>query len=389
MHELSVIVPTYREADNLPVLVPRIHQATTGAGIDAEIIIVDDNSADGTEAVCEILRERFPVRLIVRKEERGLSSAVIAGMRAASSEILLVMDADLSHPPEKIPELVDALQDPETGFVIGSRYVSGGSTAEDWGFFQRLNSKVATWLARPFTSVKDPMAGFFALRKETFHAAEDILDPIGYKIGLELIIKCRCQKVVERPIAFAKRLKGQAKRTFREQLNYLLHLKRLLEYQHAGWAYFAKFVLVGFSGMLVDLSSFTLLRIWIPIAWARGIAIWIAMTSNFIANRRFTFSYARNESALRQYLGFCASCLLGATVNWSTSMALLAYYPFFAENSIAAAVVGVAAGTIFNYVLCRDVVFPARQGQHRGPRNTSSSKEADEDFFPAKTVEPR
>ena len=127
---------------------------------------------------------------------------MIAGLKLANGDVLVVMDADLSHPPEKVPELVAALRDPAADFVIGSRYVSGGGTADDWGVFRWLNSKAATLLAWPLTSVRDPMAGFFALRRKDFTAHQSELDPIGYKIGLELMVKCDCRHPVEVPIFF-------------------------------------------------------------------------------------------------------------------------------------------------------------------------------------------
>ena len=140
----------------------------------------------------------------------------------------VVMDADLSHPPEAIPGMIARLDD-GADFVIGSRYVSGGTTDSNWGLLRWLNSKVATWLARPLTRAKDPMAGFFALRRTTFERAT-ALNPIGYKIGLELLVKCRCVRVDEVPIHFADRQHGESKLSFREQLRYLQHLGRL--YSH-------------------------------------------------------------------------------------------------------------------------------------------------------------
>ena len=226
MPRLSVIVPTFCEADNLPELAERLFGSVSQEPYDTELIIVDDNSPDETRTICQVLSQRFPVRLHVRTAERGLSSAVIEGIRNATGEILVVMDADLSHPPEAVPELVAALENPLTDFVIGSRYVRGGSTDEDWGILRFLNSKLATLLATPLTRAADPMAGFFGLRRETFEAAEQ-LNPIGYKIGLELMIKCRCQRVVEVPIHFANRKCGTSKLTLKEQLNYIRHLARL------------------------------------------------------------------------------------------------------------------------------------------------------------------
>jgi dolichol-phosphate mannosyltransferase len=228
MH-LSVVVPTYREAENLRLLVPAVARAIADTGRSGEIVVVDDDSPDDTPAVCADLARQYPLRLLVRKHERGLATAVLHGLRQSAGEVLVVMDADLSHPPEKVPELLAAL---EAGaeFVIGSRYVPGAHTDEDWGWFRRLNSRVATALARGFTSARDPMAGFFALRRSTFLAARD-LDPIGYKIALELIVKCGCRTVVEVPIAFRNRVKGESKLNLREQINYLRHLRRLYAYK--------------------------------------------------------------------------------------------------------------------------------------------------------------
>src|SRR5207247_2034186 len=172
--------------------------------------------------------------LLVRTANRGLSPAVLDGLRAARHDRLVVMDADLSHPPEKIPDLLAALEG-GADFVIGSRYVPGGSTDAEWGLFRWLNSKLATLLARPLTSAKPPMAGFFAWRRGTFEAGVD-LNPIGYKIGLELIVKCRCRKIAEVPIHFADRKVGQSKLSFREQLRYLQHLRRLFIYQYPNWS---------------------------------------------------------------------------------------------------------------------------------------------------------
>ncbi len=230
---VTVVVPTYREAENLPALIPAITEALQSAGTPYEILIVDDDSRDGSvEAVARLSAEGHAVRIIVRTGARGLASAVIRGFESARGATLVCMDADLSHPPEAIPRLVGAL-DAGADFVIGSRYVRGGSTEQGWGLFRWLNSRIATWLARPFTGAKDPMAGFFALRRETFASAA-ALDPIGYKIGLELMVKCRCRRVEEIPIHFADRHRGESKLSFREQWNYLRHLARLARFKLRG-----------------------------------------------------------------------------------------------------------------------------------------------------------
>ncbi|MDA8744169.1 polyprenol monophosphomannose synthase [Rubripirellula amarantea] len=232
--ELSIVVPTYCEAENLPKLFQRLDQTLNESGLRAEVVVVDDNSDDGTEFVCMRYGKSLPIRLYVRKHDRGLSSAVVLGMKKSKGETICVMDADLSHPPERIPALYEALtqQNECTDFVIGSRYVEGGSTTDDWGFLRWLNSRLATLAARPFTSASDPMAGFFAMHRRDFIRSESLLNPIGYKIGLELMVKCDLNHVVEVPIRFSNRIHGESKLTLQEQLNYVKHLVCLFRHKY-------------------------------------------------------------------------------------------------------------------------------------------------------------
>lgn len=232
MAAVSIVVPTYKEAENIPVLAGRIFDALSGTNLAAELIFVDDNSQDGTIEAVEKLAKTLPVRLITRTNERGLSSAVVRGFEGARHDTLLCMDADLSHPPESIPALINPVVRGEADFAIGSRYTAGGTTQEDWGILRRLNSNVATALARPLTSARDPMAGFFCLPRETWNRACTAgLSPLGYKIGLEIMIKARCRRVVEIPIAFSDRLHGKSKLTLKQQIEYLRHLLRLYQFR--------------------------------------------------------------------------------------------------------------------------------------------------------------
>ena len=160
---ISIIVPTYKEANNLQNLIQRIKKVKNDFNLDLDLWIMDDNSQDGTEEVIHNLNEKW-VNLVVRTKDRGLSQSVIDGMNRAENDIFVVMDADLSHPPEKIPELVTEIKN-GADFAIGSRYVDGGCTDASWGVFRWLNSMVATILARPFTKAKDPMSGFFSIHK--------------------------------------------------------------------------------------------------------------------------------------------------------------------------------------------------------------------------------
>jgi dolichol-phosphate mannosyltransferase len=226
----SIIVPTYREAPNIEPLTARVFAATTAAGIEAELIIIDDDSQDGTEAIVERLRQHYPIRLVVRRSERGLSGAVLAGFRQARFDRLVVMDADLQHPPELIPRLLARLDQGDCDFVLGTRYGGAGSIASDWPLARRLGSAIATLLARPLAPLTDPMSGFFALHRRTWEQAAT-LDPIGYKIALELFVKGGCRRPAEVPITFASRTAGASKASLAEGRRYLRHLWRLYRFR--------------------------------------------------------------------------------------------------------------------------------------------------------------
>jgi dolichol-phosphate mannosyltransferase len=357
--DCSVVVPTYHEVDNLEPLCKRIQ---SGAGLSYEILVVDDDSADGSvEETKRICAEGVVVRIIVRKGERGLSSAVLRGFREAKGAVLVCMDADLSHPPEKLPELVAAIRTGEADFFIGSRYVAGGTTEQGWGLFRWVNSKVATVFARPFTKALDPMSGFFALSREQFSNA-DPLTPVCYKIGLELLVKCHCRRVREIPIHFANRTRGESKLSLREQWLYTKHIKRLADYRYGWLSYFSQFCFVGCTGMVVDLSIYTGL-LWLTTGLparlyvSRAMAIVVAMTWNFWLNRRLTFSYSRNGNLIMQYLRFASTCSVGAAVNWSVAVGLVKIVPFFFQHVLTAAVLGIAAGTLSNFFMSRRWVF--------------------------------
>ncbi|MDD5112007.1 MAG: polyprenol monophosphomannose synthase [Candidatus Altiarchaeota archaeon] len=225
MSDISLIVPTYNEKENIAILVEKTFTAAKKAKLDLEIIIVDDNSPDGTAKRTEELAKKWPIRVICRKTERGLSSAVIKGFEQASGRILGVMDADLSHPPEKIPEMIQALNNAD--IAIGSRLIQGGGV-EEWPLVRKLISQGATLLARPITNISDPMSGFFFLKQEVIEGVK--LDPIGYKILLEILAKGRYKRVIETPYVFHNRRVGTSKLNTRIQLQYLKHLTRL--YSH-------------------------------------------------------------------------------------------------------------------------------------------------------------
>jgi dolichol-phosphate mannosyltransferase len=363
---VSIVVPTFKEAENLPLLIPRIAEAMRGMRHAYEVIVVDDDSRDGTDEVVRRLgRYGYPVRLITRHGERGLSSAVIRGFSEAKGELFVCMDADLSHPPATIPKLLEALENSACDLVIGSRYAMGGSTDEAWGLFRWLNSKVATLLARPFCSAKDPMSGFFATRSTVLERCA-WLNPVGYKIALEIVVKCDCRNVCEVPIRFANRKHGESKLSLREQINYLRHLKRLADFKYGDLSRFTQFAMVGATGVVVDLTTYaSLLALSVPLTVARALGIWVAMSWNFILHRHFTFAFSRVENIRKQYWRFVTSCGLGAVISWSVAVSLPYASEFFSRVPLLAAGLGIVAGTVSNFLLSRHWVFRRRVGASR------------------------
>ena len=223
---VSIVVPTLNERDNVQPLVERTFQSVASLHRAVEMIFVDDGSRDGTLDEVGALQDRYPIRAILRESRpRCLSSSVLLGIQFSQGEHIVVMDADLSHPPECIPSLLAAL-DGGAEFAMSSRNLPGASIDEHWGWFRWLNARVAGLLALPLTKVSDPCAGFFAFPRRILGRAHS-LDPVGYKIGLELLVKCAVRRIVEVPIRFAQRRAGHSKLSLREQLRYLEHLRRL------------------------------------------------------------------------------------------------------------------------------------------------------------------
>ena len=352
---ISIITPTYREAANLPYLIERVAQVRNKHGLEIELLIVDDDSRDGTVELMASRPEKW-LRLIVRTADRGLSPAVLEGMRQAKGEVLVCMDADLSHPPEAIPSMLQKLLQ-GADFVVGSRYVKGGTTASDWGILRWLNSRFATLLARPLTSIRDPMAGFFALSRATYESGRNY-SPIGYKIGLELLVKCRCERVVEVPIHFDQRKFGESKLDLKQQLLYLQHLRRLYMFRYAVWSQLTQFLVVGGLGTLVNLAALTLLlAAHVPVRWAIGSAILLSMTFNFILHRRFSFPFAQNGAWWPQYLRFVTASSVGALLNYAVALVVLHRFPGMWPQ--LAALIGIAVGMGVNFMASRYLVFHA------------------------------
>jgi dolichol-phosphate mannosyltransferase len=356
---ITVVVPTYCEVDNIPTLVERLRQVRESSGLLLELLLVDDDSQDGSEELVRSLSLDW-VSMVVRREDRGLSQAVIAGLEQSTSPFIVVMGADLSHPPEKIPELIAALEGP-ADFAMGSRFVAGGSTDDEWGVYRWLNNRVATLIARPLTQLKDPMSGFFALRRETYLQGRERLNPVGYKIGLELLMKCGCRSAVEIPYHFVDRQLGRSKLSLGEKLKFVRHVRRLYNHRFGTWSHFAQFALVGFSGVVVNILLLTLfMQVGLARQLSVALAIALSMVWNFALNRRFSFSFARQESILRQFVGFAGACSFGALVNYYITNLMCHWI----SSIQLAAGIGVIGGTGFNFLVSRFLVFRTKRDHH-------------------------
>jgi dolichol-phosphate mannosyltransferase len=227
--DITLVIPTYNEAGNIPILVEKVFKIFDDNELDGHIIIVDDDSPDQTWKVAENLKDKYPnLEVLRRQDKRGLSSAVLDGFQLADSEIVGVIDADLSHPPEKIPELVAPLIKGEADFTLGSRYIDEGGI-ENWPLKRKVSSKIATFAVLGLTKVKDPMSGFFFLKKDVINNVE--LSPKGFKVGLEILVRGNCERVIEVPIVFRDREYGESKLRSNVILDYLLHISKLYIYQ--------------------------------------------------------------------------------------------------------------------------------------------------------------
>jgi dolichol-phosphate mannosyltransferase len=227
---ISLVVPTFQERQNIQNLVARTRSALDFCREPYELIIVDDNSPDGTAKEVRSLQAGRPwLRLIVRMDEKDLSTAVLAGWKIAQGDVLGCMDGDLQHPPEHLPKLVEALKSSGAGIAIASRYVEHGSVSE-WKLRRRMVSWSATLLAGILLSarirqVRDPMSGFFLLRKAVVEGIA--LKPLGYKILLEVLARGHYERCVEVPYTFEERAQGGSKMGIKQVWQYLRHLLRI------------------------------------------------------------------------------------------------------------------------------------------------------------------
>lgn len=313
--DLSLVIPTYNEKENVSSLIHDLEKEFKEHSIKGEIIFVDDNSPDGTgEILNKEAKKNKNIKVIHRKGKEGLSSAVIEGWKNGNGEVLGVMDSDLSHPTTKIHEMLETIKKGRAEIVIGSRYIKGGKII-GWGIYRKMLSKGATFLARTFTKVNDPMSGFFMIQKKCLKDAD--INPRGFKILLEVLIKANYKSVKEMPITFTDRTKGKSKAGTKEILYYIRNLTSYLPYKKHVFKEFVSFAFVGFIGTIVNLFVLFLLTEFLGLYYLLSaiISFLVAMTNNFILNKKFTFKEKLNHEFTKKYGKFFLVSMVALGVN--------------------------------------------------------------------------
>jgi len=373
---LSVIMPTYNESQNILEMLKAV-SCNLPSSIEAEIVVVDDNSPDGTGQIVEEYaknsnQDGLSVKVIRRPGKQGLSSAILAGIQSAKGETIIVMDSDFSHPPETIQKMVDELQNHQCDIVVASRYVKGGSVI-GWPFKRRLISKGATKIAQHGLGIKikDPMSGFFAFKRHIIKSVK--FDAIGYKMLLEILVKTKGTIVKEIPYSFTNRKSGSSKLDLSVTLDYLKSVWRLYRYgkplrekeKRTSVRFFSKaarFYTVGASGLLVNylisfLFSGVLSNIWYLHATMIGIIF--SITSNFFLNKIWTFedrTFTLRKTVM-QYCLFLGFSGMGAILQ----LGLVYYLVDLQHLEYAVSLfVAVAVASIGNFLLNKKWTFKER-----------------------------
>ncbi len=347
--ELTVVVPTFNERDNIAPLLARLQAALFG--IEWEVVFVDDDSPDGTAAEIRLLARADPrIRCLQRIGRRGLSTAVIEGMLSSSAPHLAVIDADLQHDETLLPRMLAALKAESLDLVVGSRHVAGGGVG-DWDRRRVQISGIAARLARLVVAAElsDPMSGFFMISRPAFEAALRRLSGQGFKILLDLFASApTAYRFKEMPYVFGRRLHGESKLDSLVVWEYLMLLldKLFGRYVPVRFVFFAA---IGTSGIAVHFLTlyFAMMAVSFPVAQALGTVV--AMTSNYALNNTLTYRDRRLKGArfLVGLLSFYAICGLGAVANVGiASVAFAQHYSWWISG-----LAGAAVGVVWNYAV--------------------------------------
>lgn len=350
--ELSVVVPTFKEAANVPRLVELLDIALQG--IAWEVIFVDDDSPDGTASVAKRIAARDPrVRCLRRVGRRGLSGACIEGMLSSAAPVVAVMDADLQHDETILPKMYAAIRE-GAELAVGSRYVDGGSSGQGLSSVRQWGSETATGLARRFLRIElsDPMSGFFMIRRDKVEAIAPKLSREGFKILLDIVASSPDRlKTAEIPFTFRERQAGESKLDSLVTAEYL----GLLFSKLSGGLVpvrFLMFLLVGASGIVVHLAALKIaLHVFLtPFVWGELAASFVAMTWNFILNNQLTYR-DRRLTGFRFVWGlltFYLVCSLGTIANMGVATGL---FETIETGPWVAGFAGAVISAVFNYTV--------------------------------------
>ncbi len=346
MVDLSLEIPTYNEAGNLPVLIERLE----GLKLDLEIIIIDDNSPDGTYEVAQELAEKYHnIKTLKRPGKLGLASAISDGLKLATGNYVAVMDADLQHPPETLLKMFEEAEK-GTDIIIASRYTNKGGIGK-FGLLRRLTSKGATFLThallRETRSIKDPMSGFFIFRRSILDGKK--IESSGYKVLLEVLVKSGSgAKVSEIPYVFGKRTLGESKLTVGENLKFISLLLMLSHYRPM------KFITVGATGILVNEGLLFFLHTYtaMSLLFAGMISIETSILSNFLLNHFWTFRDRSLGGWGRGVLKYNLVALPGALINLLTLLKLSAFTHYLIAN-----IIGIILAFAVNYLGSEMIVW--------------------------------
>jgi dolichol-phosphate mannosyltransferase len=366
--EFSLVIPTYKERDNIEKIV-RILSEVLDEFMPSyyELIVVDDDSPDGTWEVAQSLMDEYPqLRVMRRQQEKGLSSAVIRGWQAARGNVLGVIDGDLQHPPEVLTQLLRGIQQ-GADLAVASRNVEGGGVSS-WSLARRFLSRGAQVLGLIILPgvlgrVSDPMSGYFMVRRSALSGVT--LNPVGYKILLEVVGRGRVRSITEIGYVFCERKEGESKVTWKQYLDYIHHLLRLrlatgrvTQFsKKMGFPIgrFLRFGLVGLSGVFVDMAVLYLLSdpttLALPLTRSKIIAGEIAIFNNFLLNDAWTFADVSMEQQgwgqrLKRFLKFNIICLAGLMLN---VLVLNLVFNFLIPNRYIANLIAIAIATIWNF----------------------------------------
>ncbi len=378
MTTFSLILPTYNEAENIEKLIPQLFELFSKENIDTEIIVVDDDSPDLTWQVAMKLADNYPnLRVIRRFHDKGLSAAVLTGMEVAQGKYLGVMDADFQHDEKILPKMVKALEEYE--IVVGSRVVEDGGYGE-WGLVRKAMSKFATMLAKLIlpVQVKDPLSGFFVLRREVYEEISPLVNPRGFKILLEFLARKRKLKVKEIGYVFRNRLAGQTKMSRAVIQDYLVALLEI-RFGNIISLTFIKYCVIGTSGVLVNLigqkigieflnlshHDYKNLGYELP-SLAVIFGFFLSLINNYFLNNLWTFKETQKKGFKQNLIGFFIFVfvsLLGLFVQlsvWRYSMSvILALFPSLEISYLTYVCnfLGIVVATVGNYYLNKNFTW--------------------------------